>query len=204
MAVESGALTSGAADRPLGLPDYERPPLVEVVLSAQFVPLPRLTIAHLGLLWARFRAEFPVVEERPPLGQVVETFDAGSAPQAEVSFKVMDRPPSPRLWFLKDDQSELIQVQENRLIHNWRKMGAGDAYPRYERIRDRFRAELVQFESFLSDEGLGEFTPDQAEVTYVNHIVAGDGWTTHDELHRVFCQWRALGCFHSWTLVALP
>jgi len=192
MTVQPSAQELRSSPRPSDLPEYERPPLVEVVLSVQFAPLPGITIAHLGLLWGRFRDQFPQVEEHAPLPRVYEALDSPRALEARVSFEVADRPPSPRLWFVKGEGSELIQVQADRFIHNWRKTGSGDAYPRYERVKERFREELAQFEAFVIRESLGDFVLDLAEITYVNHIVAGQGWAAHQEMDKVFTQWSPL------------
>ena len=56
-----------SAGRPEDLPDFRKPPLAETVLSLQFEPVAELTTAHVGLLWARFRKQFPMIEEHPPL-----------------------------------------------------------------------------------------------------------------------------------------
>ncbi len=143
------------------------------------------------MLWARFRDQFPKVEERPPLARTYEALESPGGRDTRVSFSFTERLPAPRLWFLKADGSELIQVQEGRFTHNWRKVGSDEAYPRYEAVRRRFRRELADFQEFLVEESLGEFLPDQAEITYVNHIVAGEGWESHKDLQRVFTVWRS-------------
>ena len=51
--------------------------------------------------------------------------------------------------------SKLIQIQKDRFIHNWRKVGEGDKYPRYEPIRDTFRFELEAFRTVLAREQFG-------------------------------------------------
>ena len=37
------------------LPDFENPPVAEVVLSAQFEPLEHFQVPHIGLLWQEYR-----------------------------------------------------------------------------------------------------------------------------------------------------
>jgi len=95
----------------------------------------------------------------------------------------------PRCWFLNELGTELIQVQQDRFVHNWRKTGEGDEYPRYEAIRSRFRDELGEFCGFIQTENLGELTPTQCEVTYVNHMVTGRGWDNQGQVDRVFSVW---------------
>ena len=98
---------------------------------------------------------------------------------------MMMRPPTPRCGFLNAEGSELIQVQTDRFIHNWRKVGDEDQYPRYERLRQRFAEELGQFVRFLQRENLGQFLPNQCEVAYVNHIFPGGVWKSHSDLEKV-------------------
>ena len=182
------ALTKG---RPEDLPDFRKPPLAETVLSLQFEPVAGLTTAHVGLLWERFRKHFPVIGEHPPLTPVFEKFDPPSPAQVEVTFE--DRPPVPRVWFLNEAGSELIQVQPDRLIHNWRKMEGLDPYPRYEPIRDMFRDEVAVLEEFLRDEKLGALVVNQCEVTYINHIEPASVWQRHGEMEKAFVMCPRLG-----------
>ena len=61
-------MTTKMVDRPADLPDYEHPPLVEVVLSVQFAELQGYRTVHAGLLWEdKFRKAYPIVAEQPPL-----------------------------------------------------------------------------------------------------------------------------------------
>jgi uncharacterized protein (TIGR04255 family) len=180
-----------SAGRPEDLPDFRNPPLAETVLSLQFEPLAGLTTAHVGLLWDRFRKQFPMIEEHPPLPPVFEKFELPSPPQIEVSFE--EKPPVPRVWFLNEAGSELIQVQSDRFIHNWRKMEGLDPYPRYEPIRDRFRDEVGVLEKFLREEKLGALVVNQCEVTYVNHIEPAGVWGRHGEVEKAFVMCSRLG-----------
>ena len=179
-----------SSSRPLDLPDFGKPPLAEVVLSLQFESLLKLTTAHVGLLWRRYRDRLPLIEEHPPLAPAFESFDPPAPPRVEVAFE--DKPPAPRVWFVNEAKTELVQVQQDRFIHNWRKVGQGDAYPRYERIRDGFRDEVSAFEGFLKDEGLGELVVSQCEVTYVNHVERAGEWERHGELEKLLRNWVPL------------
>ena len=154
--------------RPVDLPDFGNPPLAETVLSIQFEPLAGLTAAHVGVLWQSFRDRLPIIEEHQRLPPALEKFGPPSPPQVEVT--VDEKPPVPRLWFLNEQGTELIQVQSDRFVHNWRKMQSLDPYPRYEPIRDKFRDEVKTLGQFLKDERLGSLAVNQCEVTYVNHI----------------------------------
>jgi uncharacterized protein (TIGR04255 family) len=122
---------------------------------------------------------------------VTEDFEPPPPPKSGgVRIEFLDRFPTPRLWFLNEEGTELIQVQQDRFIHNWRKVGKGEKYPRYERIRESFSRELATFRDYVSRESLGELVINQCEVTYINHIVAGEGWERHGQVGEVLSLWR--------------
>ncbi len=174
--------------RPEGLPDFRDPPLVETVLSLQFQPLREFSLAHVGLLWDKYRHTFPLVEERTPLNAVRESFEVPSPRHEEAMIDA--KPPLPRVCFLNESKTELIQIQAGRLIHNWRKTGKiSTPYPRYERIRTNFRHEVWEFQEFLTDEKLGKLAIDQCEITYINHIETCEAWQGHGQIEGVLRTW---------------
>ena len=159
------------------LPEFTRPPLVEAVLTVQFEKVERLKSVHAGLFWSRLRDAFPRfehVEEHPPIEQAIELPSPGGYRPPGIRVEVVDTPGLPRLFFLTHDKTELIQLQPDRLSHNWRKLGKQDQYPRYERIRPIFQQELQLFEGFLADEKLGALAPAQCEIVYINHIFSAE------------------------------
>jgi uncharacterized protein (TIGR04255 family) len=166
-------------------PEYDSPPVIEVVLSVQFEPLRDLKGVQLGLLWSKFREEFPRIEEHPPIAPMFESFEIPPREKLGLHLEMSEIPLFPRMWFLNASGTELIQVQQDRFVHNWRKTAEGQTYPRFEYIRERFKSELDVFTSFLDAEHVKGFTINQVEVTYINHIVAGEGWRNHSELHKI-------------------
>src|SRR5438552_8588615 len=80
------------------LPDFDNPPVIEVVCGMQFKPLGSLLAPHLGLLWDRFTAEYPTCQEVAPLAAVIERLGDATTPSLE--FAVSDVPPLPRVWFV--------------------------------------------------------------------------------------------------------
>ena len=169
------------------LPRFGRPPLIEVALSIRFESLEELTNAHLGLLWADFRSDFPGVEIHPPLQLGIEQFGVPSPAPFEIT--VETEPPKLRYWFLNDPRSELVQVQADAFAHNWRRTSGSPDYPHYDRIRSSFLAHLGRFRAFLKRERLRDIAPIQCEVTYVNHILAGEGWEKPSDLGEVTTLW---------------
>ena len=172
--------------RAADLPNFENPPVVEVVLSIQFDPIVHLQTVQIGLLWAKFRREFPKVEERGPLNPVVERFGAPASPKIGVRFEAREIPPLARVLFLNAPENQLVQVQPDRFIHNWRKTTGMGEYPRYGTIREAFLREVDLFEQFLTEEALGELCINQCEVTYINHIVADSAWRGHGDADKIF------------------
>lgn len=170
-------------ERPSDLPDFENPPVVEVALSLQFESVEGLGVPQIGLLWPVYRDRFPKTREEPPLNPVVERFGAPTVQQTRVELRFVDVVPS-RVLMLSADESQLIQVQRDRFIHNWRAQGG--PYPRYESVRDTFFHELQVFCEFLVREHLGEIVPNQCEVTYVNRVTAEPSlWTRHGQLGAI-------------------
>ncbi len=174
-------------------PDFENPPVMETVLSAQFQPLSQMRAAHFGLFWNQIRDRYSKTEERPALDPVVERFPESVRRRLGVHLPILETPPLPRVWFVHRNQNELLQVQTDRFIRNWRQTGEGDAYPRYEKVKERFDQDFLEFQDFASREQLGAIEVNQCEVTYVNHIVAGDGWASHEDLDKVLTVWKHPG-----------
>lgn len=175
--------------RPHDLPDFERPPVNEVVLSIQFANLPAFKNVHAGLLWEQFSERYPNVEERPTLDPVFETFGVPPKSVLLPQVQLLAQLPAIRYWFVSKDETELLQVQQDRLVHNWRKRNPHDGYPRYEPLKERFRAEVEEFRQFLTTKNLGEIVPNQCEVAYINLIsIEGvlDPWAQFD---RIFTVW---------------
>lgn len=166
------------------IPDFGAPPVVEVAFSLQFDALPRFTAPYIGLLWQKFRDQLPEIEEHAPLEEVFEQF--GPPAPTRLDVKIEDRPPVPRVWFMNRDKTELIQVQQNRFVRNWRKLQTNKPYPRYELIKEAFEKEVGMLTSFLAEHDLGGLVLNQCELTYVNHIEPTVCWSSHSEAPAVF------------------
>jgi uncharacterized protein (TIGR04255 family) len=161
--------------RPVDLPDFANPPLAEVAMSVQFQKLEQFQIVHAGTLWDVFRKDGDKVEYLPPLPPLFETFGSPSPVTQHFQFQLVNTPDLPRMWFVRENGEDLIQFQSDRFIHNWRKAGSDDSYPRYEAIRSQFLREFQKLETFIGDAGLGSIIPNQCELTYVNLIKPFNG-----------------------------
>lgn len=179
--------TDRTITRPANLADYAAPPVTEVVLGVQFNSIDRFLSPHLGLVWERFRSNFPNVEEHPPIPPTFETFGPHSQFTPPFSFQ-MFAVDTPRVFFINRDQTQLLQVQKDRFLHNWRKIATGGDYPRFERMIETFEDGFKTFAEFVTHEGLGPVVPNQCEVSYINQIPvpANDG--VYGTIQRIFEQ----------------
>src|SRR5262249_38388671 len=149
---------------------FHRPPASEVYCGVLFGALPQLTAAHVGLYWATVRDRFPRVETRPPLPPLIEQF-GGPPVTMSLSFEVMDVPPTPRVWLFTENQVNLVQIQSDRFLYNWRKGDDDNAtYPSYDTVIVEYEREFDAFRSFLSKKQLGELQLRQFEVSYVDQV----------------------------------
>lgn len=172
----------------VGLPDFAKPPVREVVLSVQFPSLERVTNAHIGCLWCEvFRKDFPHIEEMPPLAPVIERFEAPAPGGVRMQMNV--GPPVVRYWFKNEEETELIQVQHDRFVRNWRQRPGKSEYPRYEPLRDRLCDDFGKFLTFVEEQELGQVEPNQCEVTYINDIPHGQGWERFGDVGKVVSAW---------------
>jgi uncharacterized protein (TIGR04255 family) len=165
------------------LPDYEKPPVVEVVSGIQFKPIKKLAGPYLGILWQKFKDDYPVIKEAAPLMPVIEPF--GNAPEREMA-SFPDILGLTRTWFETKDGNGLVQIQRDRFLHNWKKEKESDKYPHYEHVIGKFRQSLEIFERFLEEANMDIVDPTQFEITYINHIFKGEGWERLDDLGSVF------------------
>lgn len=142
---------------------------------------PQLDLLRAGEFASRIRDEFPVTEERPAQPPMEERFDKGGvAPRFTI--QVMDRPLA-RFWFLSEDGSRLIQLQNDLLAFNWRKRDEDGTYPRYDFMRESVERYLGVLEEVLSDEGRDKFGPNWVEVSFVNHIETGE--SGHSKIEKL-------------------
>ena len=157
--------------RNVDLADYDRPPVIEVVYGAAFAPLKAWKVPHIGLFWQRIFEEFPRCEQvLPILG--TDLVDPSGLPV-------------PRVWLINDEDDRLVQLQPGRFLFNWRRRKNAGPYPRYNTLSDRFFGLFQEFQSFVSENRLGEIEVSEYELTYINHIFEQENWKFPDSIDRV-------------------
>ena len=174
------------------LPEFERPPVIEVAASLQFEPLDAMKSVHLGEFWPDLRSlGLTAIEDHGALEPEVEDFGAVQLSSPRITLRTFDDTlPLPRVWFLNEAKTELIQIQRDRLIVNWRQGATPEPYPRYKSVMERFKLAFDLFAKFVNARALGKIEPNQCELTYVNHLPVGQGWSKHGELGLVVTSWQ--------------
>lgn len=154
---------------------FDNPPINEVVIATHFdPPMTALRNEHIGLFWREIRDDFPSVQQRfptvPPILPPMDTEDDEIFPM-------------PRYWFIAGDDINLLQIQKDALMLNWRRMNAN--YPGYSRIKavfDRYYTVLSDFVATEFGIGLGITS---CELTYVNVLEPSELWSASRDTERV-------------------
>ena len=145
---------------------FDNPPINELVIAAYFnPPLSALRNEHIGLFWSKIREEFPTVEQRAPVGDGEAFMLTGN----EVF-------PMPRFWFVAEDQVNLIQVQKNAFMLNWRRRNG--EHPHFEEhLKPAFDKYYRMFEEFVQTEtSVMELKIDRCELAYINTVEPCEYW----------------------------
>jgi uncharacterized protein (TIGR04255 family) len=156
------------------LPSYKNPPVNEVVCGMRIRPADKLRIPHIGLLWDKFRADYPMLQHAHP----VATTKGNIVVDSVINL------PIPRVWFINATDDQLIQFQIDRFYFNWRKKKSD--YPRYEHVISNFEIVFSNVKDLFSEFDLGKLEPIEYELSYINHIPMGIGWKTIDDLPDIF------------------
>lgn len=145
-------------------PHYRRPPVLEVACGVQFSGAEGWGTPHFGRFWREIEREYSQFEDQPPLAPL--RLESVALPEPQF----LTMPPLRRVFYIQPPGNFLIQLQQNRLLHNWRKTDEKDEYPRYEKAYERFVSAWSQFEAFLARVSLPPAQAEIFELTYINHI----------------------------------
>jgi len=158
----------------VALPSYKTPPVNEVVCGMRFNPPDKFRISHIGLLWEKFRTDYPVVQHAIPIASA----------KGDLLVDEATGLPIQRVWFINKTDDQLIQFQFDRFYFNWRQRN--DVYPRYDFIIENFEKTLGTMIEFFKEFELGELNPIEYELSYINHIPKGQESETADDLSAIF------------------
>ena len=157
------------------LPKFDDPPVIETVLAVQFDPLPKFKNAHLGLFLATLGKEWLNVSDAPPLPAQFERFEPVISWEAVGIQLEVTQEIALRIQARNTPKNRMIQLQNGRLLFNW--LGeSGENYPSYDSVKPEFEQALSWLKSCIATYELGDFCPNQWEVTYLNHLPKGTVW----------------------------
>jgi uncharacterized protein (TIGR04255 family) len=139
------------------LPEYDRPPVQELVIGCRFSPPQEIYLPHIGSYWSTIRAKYPLVEHKEPLSQ----------PNNDLALDAATGAPLPRVWCLTADRAKILQIQVDGLILNWRRIDNAP-YPRFGPLFAEFFEHLLSFEAHMRELGAGSIRPSFAELSYNN------------------------------------
>lgn len=162
------------------LPHFEDPPVIETALSIQFAEIHGFGNAHLGLFWSRHRATFPTMSDADPIFPQREVFGTERTQPPQPLRVRLGGVPTARLQMTTTDQSRMVQVQNGRLVYNWRRTGKG-GYPRWTAVKPDLIGYWEDFQAFVAESKLPAAVPNQWEVVYVNHLLKGRDWASPED-----------------------
>jgi uncharacterized protein (TIGR04255 family) len=160
-----------------GTPEFANPPIVELVLGAQFSPLTKLTSGHYGWFWKQLGDEWSDPADAPPLEDQFELFDRPRW-NRPVGLELRLEPARLPGRFLLHHRAKdrLLQIQATRFHLNWRKRDG--VYPSYRRLISEFEEMFGRFTAFAETAGLGKVAINQWELTYIDAFPQGEYWQT--------------------------
>lgn len=163
-------LYDAVVERPDDLPDFDSPPVDEVVIGVQFNHSAEITLNRQVAFWQRHADEFPTFSQQQPIVTVEEdvTQPPGPTPVSAASIGRLLSGQTTRLWLEQQPGTWLIQVQPNMFVLNWRYRG--EPYPRFDAVLDRFTTFYTDYRSYLSGESIDLGPVTALDLTYVNWL----------------------------------
>ncbi len=155
------------------MPNFERPPLEEVVLGVQFETIPNYKSIFAHEIRNLFKSSHPIVSEQAMLPPNFESF-GGRNPQPSFQVQFGSPPVGSRQWFATEEGNDLIQFQSDRFIANWRKLPRPQDYPRFEGISKKFEENLRSLDNYVIEKFGTPLSINQSEVAYINIIPVND------------------------------
>lgn len=161
----------------IGAAGFVNPPIIELVLGAQFSPLTKFTTGHFGLFWNDLGKDWTEPGDGPLIEDQFELFDRPRwrAPIA-VQLRLEPLRLPGRFTLGHKNKDRLLQIQASRFHLNWRKREG--FYPSYKNLIAEFEAMFARFAGFAAQTGLGELDLNQWELTYIDAFPQAEYWNT--------------------------
>lgn len=162
--------------------EFGNPPVAETAIGFYFQKIEGWNVLHHGALWERFRTEYPKYEFLPAILE--------APPEPNIALDVAYLPI--RVGFVNNTKTQLVQVQNGLLLHNWRKTAEMPEYQHYDAMRSRLRQDWNTLRDFLKSISLKHPLVTRCQMDYFNHLVRGEGWQDFSEIPKLFTVWRGI------------
>ena len=153
-------------DATTSLVRMETPPVRETAMAIEFIPMTGFGVVQLVHLSDFWQQRFPTTQEQPPLppeGEIEGDWDVSFNPFTGI-----------RLWLEEAGGHLLVQIQNDRLVLNWRSEAPDSEtrapYPGYDELRPTFTGLWSEFLTFLERNSLEPPRPRIVEFAYVNRV----------------------------------
>lgn len=166
-------------------PVFDAPPVVETALAFRFAPIDGFGLVHFGQLLDVY-GTYSRCEVKPPIDVDLQQF-ISAIPDFVTNINL-----PLRSWYISQDGSELVQIQNNLFVRNWRATEEKKEYRHYAGIRPLFIRDWETFCKFLDDHGMKRPSVWQWEVTYINHLLRGREWRAFTDIPALFPVWRGI------------
>ncbi|MCY3986900.1 MAG: TIGR04255 family protein [Candidatus Dadabacteria bacterium] len=154
---------------------FQNPPINELIITTYFnPPISNLRNEHIGIFWSRINQDFPESSQQIPIGGAEQIVDV----QNEIS-------PMPRYWFISKEKTNLLQVQKNAFMLNWRRRETN--YPRFSAgLKPVFDKYFSVFSEFIHNHtDTSDLTIDLCQLTYINVIKCCEYWSGPEDTQHV-------------------
>lgn len=164
-------------------PVFDAPPVVETALGVRFAPIEAFNVVHFGQLLNYYNNIYNRFELKAPVESTLQ-FNIGLG-STNINIPL-------RCCYINQDDTQMVQVQHDMFVRNWRATVNNSEYQHYEKIKPLFYRDWETFCKFLVDHKLKRPVVWQCEVTYTNHLLRGREWRTFEDLSALFPVWKGL------------
>lgn len=154
--------------------NFTNPPINEVALGIVFDSRLDLLVPFFGEFWQNIKGQYPKTQHALPI------VSQDGAPVVDAYGLWL-----PRVWFVSEDETRLIQLQQDRLIVNWRQTERLEEYVRFPAVKNDFDAAWTKFSTFVAEKLDVPLQPTRLELSYVNIIESNEEETVADICQRV-------------------
>ncbi len=153
---------------------FKKPPVVELVMG---LGLEDNCLSSLDIynIFQSIKTDYPVIEEYNALTSIIENT---SGPTSYIQPQLN----SFRKQFIGQNEDKLLQLQNNRIIFNWRKFTTQSPvdYPKFEPVQEEFY-KLIERVKGVKD-FMGSII--QQEITFYDHINLNDLFLSADQMQN--------------------